>query len=138
VLPRRFVTRQGEWRYRAGPVDRRLVGIRARRHGQRYDRTWKGLPLQGKPAAHRGRTRSRQLSQRLFDPGLRVVERLRRRVVVDVGEPEVGQVVGREDVHMQVGHLEPGDDDPRTFGAERLADRLADQLRDLYDAAEHG
>jgi hypothetical protein len=35
-------------------------------------------------------------------------------------------------------HLEPGDDDPGTFGTERLADRLADQLRDLHDAAEHG
>ena len=30
----------------------------------RHDRAWTGLPLQGEPAAHRGRTRSRQLSQR--------------------------------------------------------------------------
>ena len=40
-------------------------------------------------------------------------------------------------MHVQVRHLQPGDDHPGTLGTERLAHRLADQLRDLHDPAEH-
>ena len=93
-------------------------------------------------AAHRRRARAREVpaqvscSQRCLDLRLRLVERLLRRVAVDVREAEVGEVVGREDVHVQVRHLEPGDDHPGPLGAERLAHRLADQLRDLHDPAE--
>ncbi len=63
VLPRRLVTRQGQRRHRAGPVDRRLAGLRARRHGQRHHRARPGLPLQGQPAAHRGRAAQRLEAQ---------------------------------------------------------------------------
>ena len=57
VLPRRLVTRPGQRRHRARPVDRRLAGLRARRHGHRHHRARAGLPVQGQPAAHRGRGR---------------------------------------------------------------------------------
>ena len=58
VLPRRLVARPGQRRHRAGAVDRRLAGVRARRHGQRHHRARQGVPLQGQPAAHRRRGRA--------------------------------------------------------------------------------
>ena len=100
VLPRRLLARAGQRRHRTGPVDRRLAGVRARRHGQRHHRTGPGLPVQGSlpriadvPASGRPE-RSSQFCQRGFDLGLSLVEGLRRRVVVDVGEAEVGRGCG--------------------------------------------
>ncbi len=40
-------------------------------------------------------------------------------------------------MHVKVRHLQAGDDHAGTLCAERLAHRLADELRDLHDAAEH-
>ena len=142
-------------RHRAGAVDRRLAGLRARRNGSASPpRPGKGCRFRVEPAAHRGRPRRRrrrgavgragraersgQFGQRRLDLGLRLVERLRRRIAVDVGEAEIGQVVGGEDVHVQVRHLQAGDDHAGALGAERLAHRLADALRDRHDPAEHG
>ena len=62
--------------------------------------------------AERARS-GRAVSERGLDLGLRLVEGLRGRVAVDVGEPEVGQVAGREHVHVQVRHLQAGDDHAR-------------------------
>ena len=59
VLPRRLVARAGQWRHRTGALDRRLAGVRARRHGQRHHRARTRLPVQGQPAADRRRTRCR-------------------------------------------------------------------------------
>ena len=59
VLPRRLVARPDQRRHRPGPVDRRLAGACARRHGQRRDRARPGLPVQGEPAAHRRRAGAR-------------------------------------------------------------------------------
>ena len=48
--------------------------------------------------------------------------------VIDVRETEVGQVVRREHVHMQVRYLKAGDDDAGALRPEGLAHSLADQL----------
>ena len=92
LLPHRLVARAGQRRHRTRAVDRRLAGVRARRHGQRHHRAGAGLPLPGQPAAHRRRAgapsvepaESVELGQRGLDLGLRLVERFRRRVAVDV------------------------------------------------------
>ena len=51
------------------------------------------------------RRRSQPIGQCRLDLGLRLVERLRRRIAVDVGEPEIGEVVRGKHVHMQVRNL---------------------------------
>ncbi len=54
-----------------------------------------------------------------------------------MGEPEVGQLARREDVHVQVRHLQPGDDQARARCAERLRHRAADPLRHRHEPGEH-
>jgi hypothetical protein len=46
-------------------------------------------------------------------------------------EVEVVQVPGREDVHVQVRDLQPGDDQPGARGAERRLGRVPDPVRDV-------
>ena len=77
VLPRGHLAHPRERRHRPRPVDRRLACRRARRHGDGHHRTRAGLPVPGQPAPHRGRGRSRELSERVFDLRLRLIERLR-------------------------------------------------------------
>ena len=83
VLPHRLVARPGQRRHRAGPVDRRLAGVRARRHGHRHHRAGQGcrfkvnLPRIADVARPSAQV---ELSQRGLDLGLRLVEGFRRRV----------------------------------------------------------
>ena len=114
-------------------------GTRERDHGARA-----GLPLLRQPAAYCRRARTSRISQPLtqlgkcrFDFRLRLVEGFRRRVAIDVGEAEIAEAASREDVDVQVRHLEPGDDHPGAVGIECPADGLADQLGDGHDPAEH-
>ena len=59
VLPHRLLPRPHQRRHRAGPVDRRLAGVRPRRTGHGADRAGAGLLFLGQPAAHRRRARPR-------------------------------------------------------------------------------
>ena len=61
LLPHRLLARAVQRRHRPRVVDRRLAGLRARRHGHRHHRARAGLPLQGQPAADRRRRRSGHL-----------------------------------------------------------------------------
>ena len=45
VLPGRFLTHPGQWRYRAGLVDRAFPGAGARRHGSGHHCAGSGLPV---------------------------------------------------------------------------------------------
>ena len=87
VLPHRLITRPRQRRHRAGAVDRRLAGLRPRRHGQRHHRAGQGcrftvrLPRIADVAAHdrairpaHARSESGQVGQRCLDLGLRLVE----------------------------------------------------------------
>ena len=73
-------------------------------------------------------TSSTQFCQSGSDPGLSLVERFGRRVAVHSGESEVGQVVGREHMYVQMRHLEPGDQQAGPLRPERLGDGAADAL----------
>ena len=55
VLPHRLVAGADQRRHRSRTVDRRLAGVRARRHGQRDDGAGSGLPLHRPAAADRRR-----------------------------------------------------------------------------------
>lgn len=79
---------------------------------------------------------SPQLSQCGLNLGLRLIQRFWGWVAVDVGKAEVAEAAGGEDVDVQVGHLQPGDDHSRALRFECPAHGLSDQLANRHDASE--
>src|ERR1700733_15753158 len=102
------------------------------------------MPLLRQAAAYRRGARTSRINQALaqlgkcrFDFRLRLVEGFRRGVAIHVGETEIAEAAGREDVDVQVRHLEASDDHPGPVSLERLGDRFTDQLGDGHDPAEY-